>query len=787
MNKSQILEFIQNADTPKTKRDVARNFGVKGSGPRVALKKIIKELERDGLIIRHKGGGYSMPKGLPAVAVIEVTEISIDGDTLAKPVEWNVEKQGDPPHIEIMPDKKGHPALIAGDRVLARFRRVDEGTYEARVIKRLDDEANQMTGMVKMHKAHASLEPVDKKERSSFIIDLDDLNGAEDNDLVMAEVQASHGRHNKKVRVVRVLGNRDDPKAISIISLSEAGLVETFPKDVLAAAEGLDVPDLKNREDLRDIPLVTIDGADARDFDDAVFAKKDGNGFHLIVAIADVAHYVRSGSPLDREAYRRGNSTYFPDRVVPMLPEALSNDLCSLRPRENRACLAVHMWIDDRGALTRYKFVRGLMRSEARLTYDQVQIAKDGNPDNLTAPLMEPVINPLYEAYAILDEARQRRGALDLDLPEKQILINDKGEMTGVALRTRYDSHKLIEEFMILANVAAAKALEDKNAPCIYRVHDKPSMDKLDNAREFVETFGLSLPKGQVTKPKQINYLLQQAAEMPYSHLISQTILRTQSQAVYAPQNIGHFGLALSKYAHFTSPIRRYADLIVHRSLIGAYGLGAGALDEGERARLDEIAQHISSTERVSMVAERSAVDRFTAAYLSDKVGAIFDGRITGVTRFGLFVELAESGADGLIPIRTLNGDFYVHDEKAHALIGRRTGVAFMLGARVQVELIEADGLTGSTLLALHKHEDGALVEGVDIPILSADARYSRSGRGPSKGGRKGGRGGGRDGFRKAPKNPDKKRKPQDKPASKKTTPKHKRKKIVKNNKNSKN
>jgi ribonuclease R len=519
------------------------------------------------------------------------------------------------------------------------------------------------------------------------------------------------------------------------------GLREDFPPKAIEDTRGMKVPEVGTREDLRQIPLVTIDGLDARDFDDAVFAEKTDEGFHLIVAIADVAHYVTPESALNQEAYRRGNSTYFPDRVIPMLPEVLSNDLCSLRPHENRACLAVHMHINLEGKLIRYKFLRGLMRSEARLTYEQVQAAMNGLSDEVTGPLLEPVIKPLYAAFAILEQARKKRGALELDLPEKQVLIDKNGKMTGVKLRQRLDSHKLIEEFMVLANVAAASALEAKQAPCVYRIHDRPSPEKLDSAREFIEGFGLSLPKGQVTGPAQINAVLERAAKLPYSHLISTVILRTQAQAHYSPENIGHFGLALTKYAHFTSPIRRYADLLVHRSLIRAYGLGDGGLDDGEEARLEEMCEHISDTERVSMEAERNAVDRFTAAFLSNRIGAEFSGRISGVTRFGLFVSLSESGADGLVPMSTLPHDFYIHDERAHALVGRRSGRIFRLGAEVNVRLMEADGLTGSTVLSLSGHDHGA-----DIPGLTPPKTWHPERKDSRRGGSKNHRGGG--GFR---------------------------------------
>lgn len=729
LDKSEILKFIRSAPQAVSKREIAHAFGIKGGEHRVALKQILKALEKEGAIAKQPGGDYSVPDSLPNVEIIEVREISVDGEIWGVPAEWDEELRGPRPKIEIMPDKKHFPVMREHSRALCRLKRISEDFYEAYIIKPLDTAHGLVMGLIRTRKSGAVLIPSDKKAKADFDVNPGDLNGARDGDLAVGEIQPGRGLKRKRVRITRVIGRQDDPRAISLISLHENGLREEWPPSVIKDTEGMKVPDTHGREDLRKIPLVTIDGIDARDFDDAVFAEKDKNGFHLIVAIADVAYYVRAGSALDKEAQRRGNSTYFPDRVVPMLPEALSNDLCSLRPHEPRACLAVHLWIDAHGQLHKYKFVRGLMKSAARLTYEQVQAARDGLADDVTGPLLESVVAPLYEAYAVLDAARRKRGALDLDLPERQILIDADGNMSGVKKRDRLDSHKLIEEFMILANVAAASALEDKDnpktLPCVYRIHDKPSFDKLESVREFVESLGLSLPKGQVTQPSQINGVLRQGAQSPYSHLISQVILRSQAQAVYSTRNIGHFGLALSRYAHFTSPIRRYADLMVHRALIKAYGLGPGGLEDEEISRMDEICQNISLTERVSMEAERSAVDRFTAAWLSERVGAEFQGKISGVTRFGLFVTLDESGADGLIPMRALGDDFYEHDERAHALIGRRKGKVFRLGAAVTVRLMEADGLTGSTVLEL----SGVSRNGADIPGFQARARPSSRGK----------------------------------------------------------
>ncbi len=730
--KDDVLRLLADSPQPMTKREIVRAFGIKGDDRR-DLKDLLRGLEGDGAIIKHLGGAYSVPAGLPSVTVAQVYDVDIDGDVFARPTEWDETLLGDPPKIEIVPDKRGHPALKEGDRVLISTRKFTDQLYEGRILRRLDDPRGQVLGEVVKLKNGFVLKPTNKKAKYDFDIPQKDLKDARPGDLAVGEIQPARGARRKQVRIVTIIGSRDDPKAISLIALYEAGLHETFPEKVIAETKNMKVPDLGKREDLRHIPLVTIDGADARDFDDAVFAEKLEDGsYHLIVAIADVAYYVRPGKPLDVEAQRRGNSTYFPDRVVPMLPEALSNDLCSLRPNETRACMAFHLWIDKDGTLKKHKIVRGLMRSAARLIYEQIQAAKDGQPDDKTGPLMETVITPLYDAYEILDKARQVRGALDLDLPERQIVIDEKGNMTGVKPRTRLEAHKLIEEFMILANVAAAQALEAKKAPCIYRVHDRPSADKLDSARDFVEAFGLSLPAGGVAKSAQINHLLQKAAQMEYSHLISEVILRLQSQAIYSPENIGHFGLALSKYAHFTSPIRRYADLLVHRSLIRAYGLGEGALSDEEAVTLEEKADHISQTERTSMEAERAAVDRFTASWMAERIGAEFAGKVNGVTRFGLFVTLDETGADGLVPMRSLPDDFYVHDEEQHALIGRRHGRIYRLGAPVMVRVMEADKLTGSSVFELVGDESA------DIPGIKF--RKPKGGQNKGRDRKKGGK-----------------------------------------------
>lgn len=729
--RDDIRHYLSGSPKPLTKRELTDAFGIKGDHDRNAFNQTLKAMEKAGELVRQ-AGAYSLPGSLPGVDVLEVTHVTVDGDVFAKPVKWEADRKSPPPRVEIMPGKKGHPALEKGDRVLARLTRINDQNYRAETIRRLDTPKGRVVGTVVKREGRFFLRPVDKRAKFDFDLPQGGLNGAQESDFAVAEIQPSRGPYNKKVRILDVIGRRADPKIISRITIHEAGLREHFPHDAVAETKNMVVPPSEGREDLRSLPLVTIDGADARDFDDAVWAEKTDDGFHLIVAIADVAYYVRPGSALDEEARARGNSTYFPDCVLPMLPEKLSNDLCSLRPGEDRACMAFHLWINNEGNLKRHQLVRGLMKSAARLTYEQAQAARDGMPDSVTRPLTDNVIGPLYEAFGVLQKARDGRGALELDMPERKVLINEKGEMTGVRAKERLDSHRLIEEFMITANVAAALSLSGRKAPCPYRVHDIPDNAKMDSVREFVAAFGLSLPKGQVTKPGQMNHVLKKAAEMPFGHLISEVMLRAQMQAHYSPDNIGHFGLALTHYAHFTSPIRRYADLLLHRILIKTFGLGAGGAEEYETHAIAETCDHISNTERLSAQAERNAVDRFAAAYLQDHIGAEFAGRIRGLTAAGLFVDLDETGAYGFIPMRLLPYDEggYIHDELHHVLIGMDSGRKFRLGATVTVTLKQADGVTGGMIFEL----SGKSREGADIPGISFnDATFNRGQRRKSR------------------------------------------------------
>jgi ribonuclease R len=577
--------------------------------------------------------------------------------------------------------------------VLARITRIGGNKYEGRTFKRIGTGSpSRILGIY----SNGLVEPVDRRSRASWIIPAAEANNAQDGELVQAEPIPGGGERimgPKPARIVERLGSMDDPRAVSRLCIAAHRIPDTFPDEVVQAAERAQPIPLGTRDDLRDVPLVTIDGEDARDFDDAVFAEPDGEGWRVLVAIADVAHYVRPSAPLDHEGRLRGNSVYFPDRVVPMLPEALSNGWCSLKPEEDRGCLYVEMRFDGGGTKTGHRFGRALMRSAARLTYEKVQAAHDAGED---AGLTEGHIGRLYGAFAALLAARLRRGTLDLDIAERRVILDAAGKVLSVSPRPRLDSHRLIEEFMVAANVCAAEELERLHVPCMYRIHDRPSDEKMEVLRGFLSGFGIALAPSNLVKPRDFAHILEGVKDAPESRLVSETILRGQSQAEYNPDNIGHFGLALPRYAHFTSPIRRYADLLVHRALIRGLRLGDDGLSDEEAASMAEIGEHITKTERRAALAERDAVDRYLAAYMADRVGAHFSARVSGVTRFGLFVTLEENGASGIVPMAALPDDQWIHEDAAMRLIGRRTGLTFTLGQEVEVRLAEAVPRTGS-------------------------------------------------------------------------------------------
>lgn len=705
------MEFIRGFEGGKvTKRDIARAFGVKGPD-KVHLKKALRELSEDGILSKDPSHALRPADRLPGVQVVEFAGTDKHGHVLVKPV--NFEGGGDVPTIYLKEKKrgrgKGGPALGPGDRALVRLTNIKDEppVYNASVLKVLKPAPSAIMGIFHGGENGGRIHPIDKKHRDEYWVDRDDVAGAKEGELVLADpVRSRKHMGPKRARIKERLDDISSAKAISMIAIHAHDIPYEFPEDVIKQAEAAKPVGVKGRTDLRDIPLITIDPADARDHDDAIWAEADPDvenkgGWHAIVAIADVAHYVTPESALDREALKRGNSCYFPDRVVPMLPEALSADLCSLMPNVERACMAVHMWFDAHGRKIRHKFVRGLMKSAANVSYTEAQAAIDGNPSDLTAPLLEPVLKPLWGTFKAIMEARAKREPLDLDLPERRIEINDEGHVTNIALRERFDAHRVVEEFMISANVCAAEEMEKHHLPTMYRVHEEPPMDKLESLRDFLRTMELNLAKGAVMKPRLFNGILHKVKDTPQEHLVNEVVLRSQTQAYYGPENMGHFGLALPRYAHFTSPIRRYSDLIVHRGLIRALKLGNDGMTDLEIEELAAIGEQISNTERRAMAAERDSTDRYLANYLSDRVGEEFVGRITGVTRFGLFISVEPSGADGLIPISELGHDYYVLDEAHHRLVGERHGEEFKLGDRVEVRLEEANKFTGGLKLSL--------------------------------------------------------------------------------------
>ncbi|MFA3919725.1 ribonuclease R [Ruegeria hyattellae] len=708
-SKQEILDWISAHPTLTSKRDIAKAFGIKGSD-RIDLKRVLKELEAEGHLEKRKKT-YRDPDRLPPVSVLQVKAPNDDGDLFARPLEWHGE--GVEPVVLIIP-RASDPALGEGDRILARLSVVHEEdhNYEARLIRRIGANPRRVLGVFRKGAEGGRIVPIDKAAGTDWQVSEGATLGARDGELVEAEQAGPKGRLGlPKARIVERLGDPSAPKAVSLIAIHQHSIPDDFPDAVIAEADKAKPVGLSGREDLRDMPLLTIDPADARDHDDACYAHADDDpknlGGHVVwVAIADVAAYVRPGTALDREARKRGNSSYFPDRVVPMLPDRLSGDLCSLHEGVPRACLAVRMQIDAEGNKIGHRFVRGLMRSAASLHYAEVQEAIDGEPNDRTGPLLEPVLKPLYAAYKALLVARQARQPLDLDLPERKIVLNEAGEVESVAFRDRLDAHRLIEEFMVLANVAAAEALIAKRSPLLFRVHEEPAPEKLESLRETAQAAGLNLAKGQVLQTRHLNALLNAAAGTEDAELINLSTLRSMAQAYYSPENYGHFGLALRNYAHFTSPIRRYSDLIVHRSLISAHGWGKDGLQPDEVDRLEDTANHISDTERRSMMAERDTTDRYLAAYLSERVGNEFSGRISGIARFGAFVKLDETAADGLVPVRSLGREFFHFDREAGTLMGSDTGLIIAIGQRVTVRLAQATPVTGGLELELLSIED---------------------------------------------------------------------------------
>ena len=737
-SKDEILQWI--ADNPglSAKRDIAKAFGIKGAA-RIDLKRVLRELEDEGHLEKRKKT-YRDPDRLPPVSVLLVNGPDANGDLTAKPLEWQGEGEEPVVHMVL---RGSDPALGAGDRILARLTLIEHGPdYEGRLIRRIGHNPKRILGIFRAGSEGGRIVPIDKGADLEWMVPAGATHGAKDGELVEAEQAGPKARMGlPRARVVSRLGDPTAPKAVSLIAIHQHGIPDDFPDEVIEEADRAKPAGLKGREDLRDLPFVTIDPSDARDHDDACYAHADDDpkneGGHVLwVAIADVAHYVRPGTALDREARKRGNSTYFPDRVVPMLPDRLSGDLCSLHEGVPRPCIAVRMRLDAHGVKIGHSFHRGLMRSAASLAYEEVQAAMDGSPNDKCGPLLDDVIRPLYAAYDALKEARNRRQPLDLDLPERKIVLSDEGEVLSVRFRDRLDAHKLIEEFMVLANVCAAETLEKHQRPCVYRVHDQPDEERVEGLKDFLDSLDLPFNKGQVLHARLFNRVLGKVRGTALEPMVNESVLRSQSQAYYSVDNLGHFGLSLPKYAHFTSPIRRYADLLVHRALIDAHKFGPDGLGDVDREQIESFAEQTSQNERRAMLAERDANDRFTAIFLSDRVGEIFEGRISGVTKYGLFITLHETGASGLVPMRSLPNDYYHVDEQSQMLVGERHGRAYRLGSSVAIRLVEAVPVTGGLTFEMLHGEGHETVDTSKMRLRGPrkkQARPHRGRRGPRR------------------------------------------------------
>ncbi len=705
--RKQILDFVESSREPSGKREIARAFGLRGA-EKIALKSLLKDMTDEGLVDLAPGRAFHKMGGVPKVTVIKI--VAIDGNQpVAVPERW--EAEGIPlPKLRVI-EKGRRGALGIGDRILARTEQAGSG-YLAHPIKKLAKASEQLLGVIETaENGRHYLKSVDKKVR--FDTPIGDIGEAKAGDLVLAELAGGHGKRTAKVS--EILGDPFAPKSFSLIAIHKHEIPNHFTDETEAEAALVSKLPVTSdhREDLRYLPIIAIDPRDARDFDDAIWAtpdKDDSNkgGFRAIVCIADVSYYVRPDSLLDREAVKRGNSVYFPDLVVPMLPHSLSSDKCSLRAGEDRAVLACHLVVDKNGNVTSWRFTRAIARIAANIPYEDAQAAIDGK---LEHAMLEPALKPLWACWKLLFKARNKREPLALDLPEKRITLDDQGKVTGVAVREQLDANRLVEDYMIAANVAAAKALEAKKSPLIYRAHEEPTREKLVALKDYLKTFDMEFALGQVVRPSTFNAILAKLNGLDNADeirpQIMESVLRSQTQAYYSPKNVGHFGLSLGSYAHFTSPIRRYADLIVHRALVSAYGLESPkpnskdikettGLTQAAVAKLETTAEVISRTERRAMEAERDTTDRYVAAYLAQYVGEVVETRITGVQNFGFFATVEGIGGDGLVPVSTLGSDYFFYEEASQSLIGEKSRTEYRPGMRLKLRLAEANPVSGA-------------------------------------------------------------------------------------------
>jgi ribonuclease R len=695
-SREAILAMLAAAEGPQNADDIAAALELTAPERFDALGKRLGAMVRDGQLLQNRRGGFAPAKQMDLIPGVVIA--NPNGFGFLRPEAGGGDDLFLPPY-EMR-------KAMHGDRVMACVTGIDRsGRREGSIVEVLERRLSRLIGRFTLEAGISYLVPDDKRVQRNVLIPPDQRGEARDGQLVVAELtQAPDTRRPPMGRIIAVLGDKLTPSLVVEAAIHGHEIPHEFPQEVVdeAAAVPLAVEEktVAGRVDLRAMPLVTIDGADAKDFDDAVYCEsnrqglrmKNRSGYRLVVAIADVSHYVRPGTPLDDEAQKRATSVYFPGFVVPMLPETLSNGICSLNPKVDRMCFVCDMQVNSAGEVTQSKFYEAVMRSHARLTYDQVWNAvgeKDADArDSIGAQL--PQVERLYELYGLLAKAREKRGAIEFETSEVRFELDNRGEVTQAGMLQRNDAHKLIEECMIAANVEAAKYLLAAQIPAPYRVHDRPPESKYADLLEFLKEFKLSMPPWPKVQPRDFTQLLKKIRERPDVALLESVVLRSQSLAVYTPDNAGHFGLALEAYAHFTSPIRRYPDLLVHRAIKYALTGGKAAKFLYSTHSMAALSLQCSERARRADEAEREVDERYRAAWMEQHVGGQFDGVISGVTSFGLFVELNESKVNGLVHVTQLPHDYYHFDPIRKTLAGERRGLSFRLGDAVRIVVLKA-------------------------------------------------------------------------------------------------
>ena len=686
-SREAILDFLAERAQLMTAEAIAADLNLTRPRDFDALTKRLAAMLREGQLLQNRRGGYGVAQKLDLIPGTIIA--NAEGFGFLRP-------DAGPDDIYISPAEMRK--VLHGDRVLLNVVGVDRrGRKQGAIAQVLERRASRLVGRVVVENGVVVVTPDDRRLHQDILIPPGKERGAHSGQIVVAEItQPPTAQRGPIGEVVSVLGERLTPSLIVEMAIASHGLPHDWPEPVLREADAVEptvsAEDKQGRVDLRKLPLVTIDGEDARDFDDAVFAEPVAGGFRLVVAIADVSHYVRPATSLDEEAQKRATSVYFPGFVVPMLPESLSNGICSLNPNVERLCMVCEMHVGHDGEVTRAKFCSAVMRSHARLTYTRVWQAiglSDADAREELADLL-PQLEHLHQLYKILAKARQRRGAIDFDSREVKFRLGPAGDVVQLGAEPRNDAHKLIEECMIAANVEAAKFLDKRKIPALYRVHAPPPESKFEDLLEFLKEFGLRLPPAGEVTPGDFSALLKKVKKRPDAALIESVLLRAQSLAVYSPQNSGHFGLALDAYAHFTSPIRRYPDLLVHRAIRYALAKGNPSEYTYSPSEMTGLATHCSQNERRADEAERDVDERYKCAWMEKHVGSEFDGIVSGVTSFGLFVELTESQVSGLVHITQLPNDYYHFDPVRHLLTGERRGLKFRLGDAVRVQVLRA-------------------------------------------------------------------------------------------------